>query len=170
MRWLFPALFSRLLVFSREWASGGGIGGRFDNEEEEDEARKKYKAMCDGVWSLLPTLVSSPVSRLVTIRFDNFSRAIMHPHACSASPAQSRRRRAGFRATAACRFRRAAHNHFHSAAIPCCHNLAAGHRRYYQRRLFTRRGRPRFVTDILLSFVFQLLFRGGARVCIQTQA
>ena len=169
MRWLFPALFSRLLVFSREWASGGGIGGRCDNEEEEDEARKKYKAMCDGGWSLLPTLVSSPVSRLVTIRFNTFSRAIMQPHACSASPAQSRRRRAGFRATAACRFRRA-HNHFHRAAVPCFHNLAAGYRRYYQRRLFTRRGRPRFVTDILLSFVFQLLFRGGARVCIQTQA
>jgi hypothetical protein len=50
-------------VFSREWTSGGGIGGRLDNEEDEEEARKKYKTMCDGIWSLLPTLVSSPVSR-----------------------------------------------------------------------------------------------------------
>jgi hypothetical protein len=59
---VLPLLF-RLLVFSREWTSGGGIGGRLDNEEDEEEARKKYKTMCDGIWSLLPTLVSSPVSR-----------------------------------------------------------------------------------------------------------
>jgi hypothetical protein len=54
---------ARLLVFSREWTSSAGIGGRMEEGEEEEEACKKYKTMCDGIWALLPTLVSSPVSR-----------------------------------------------------------------------------------------------------------
>lgn len=47
---------------------GNGIGGRLENEEEEEEASMKYKAMCDGIWTLLPTLVSSPVSRYVLLK------------------------------------------------------------------------------------------------------
>ncbi len=56
-------VFRRLLVFSREWMRGSGIGGRLEEGEDEAEHRKKYQALCDGLWSLLPTLVSSPVSR-----------------------------------------------------------------------------------------------------------
>lgn len=53
----------RLLVFSREWMQGNGIGGRLDDDADEEEHRKKYQALCDGLWPLLSTLVASPISR-----------------------------------------------------------------------------------------------------------
>lgn len=55
-------LHHRLLVFSREWMRDG-VGQLVEEEEDEEESRKKYKALCDGLWSILSALVPSPVSR-----------------------------------------------------------------------------------------------------------
>jgi hypothetical protein len=50
-------------VFSREWMQGSGIGGRLDDDADEEEHRRKYQALCDGLWPLLSTLVVSPITR-----------------------------------------------------------------------------------------------------------
>ncbi len=161
---MFPPLFFRLLVFSREWTSCGGIGGRLDNEEEEEEARMKYKAMCDGIWSLLPTLVSSPVSRWVP------ACARMHASSCvcsicSAVAEAASRLQGDGSVPLQVRITRAL---FCSFGIRCFYNLAAGHRSYYQWCVFARRCRPRFVTAIRCSFLSycNFLVRGWAGLCV----